>query len=85
MIACYVRDGDRVFETYWATGRATERISMSYDLLDMTVYGRQEAHEDSPAGWPKGMSNDGGQWRVNGRPTAQWARLHAGHSDNLVS
>ena len=25
----------------------------TYALLDMTVYGRQEAWEDSPTGWPK--------------------------------
>jgi predicted dithiol-disulfide oxidoreductase (DUF899 family) len=26
MIVCYLRDGERVFETYWATGRATEAM-----------------------------------------------------------
>jgi hypothetical protein len=27
-------------------------VSPSYGLLDLTVYGRQETWEDSPAGWP---------------------------------
>jgi predicted dithiol-disulfide oxidoreductase (DUF899 family) len=83
MIVCYLRDGDRVFETYWATGRATEAMGSVYGLLDMTVYGRQETFEDSPPGWPKFWRNTGEQWRVNGRPTPQWERLAAGRSDDL--
>ena len=80
--ACYLRDGDRVFETYWTTGRGTEAGATSYHLLDLTPYGRQEAWEDSPAGWPQHFGGD--QFRVDGRPTAQWARLAAGHSDDLA-
>ena len=51
--ACYLRDGDRVFETYWSTGRGTEAGANSYHLLDLTVYGRQETWEESPEGWPQ--------------------------------
>src|SRR5919199_1844219 len=51
-LVCYVRDGDRVFETYWTNGRGVEPLNNSYGLLDMTVYGRQEQWEESPAGWP---------------------------------
>ena len=83
MQVCYLRDGDRVFETYWTSGRAAEAMSPSYALLDMTVYGRQETWEDSPAGWPKAFGTDGDQFRLRGRPTAQWARLAAGRSDDL--
>jgi hypothetical protein len=53
----------------------------SYRLLDLTVYGRQETWEDSPAGWPQGDIVD--MLRNDGRPTAQWFRLKAGRSDNL--
>ena len=53
MKACYLRDGDRVFETYWTTGRGCEAMGNSYGMLDMTVYGRQEPWEDSPEGWPQ--------------------------------
>jgi predicted dithiol-disulfide oxidoreductase (DUF899 family) len=42
MQVCYLRDGDRVFETYWSSGRGAEAMSPTYPLLDMTVYGRQE-------------------------------------------
>ena len=79
MVVCYVREGDRVFETYWNGGRGVEVMAPSYGLLDMTVYGRQEGWEDSPPGWPKVESN----FRLNGRPIAQWPRLEAGRSDDL--
>jgi predicted dithiol-disulfide oxidoreductase (DUF899 family) len=80
---CYLRDGDRVFETYWTTGRGTEAGATSYHLLDLTPYGRQETWEDSPAGWPQPYAVAGEQFRAEGRPTAQWARLAAGRSDDL--
>ena len=83
MLVCYLRDGDRVFETYWTSGRGTEAIAPSYGLLDMTVFGRQEAWEDSPPGWPRPFNTTGEQFRSNGRPTAQWSRLAAGRSDDL--
>jgi predicted dithiol-disulfide oxidoreductase (DUF899 family) len=71
--ACYLRDDDgRVFETYWTTGRGTEVGLWTYGLMDRTVFGRQEDWEDSPAGWPR-VSGGEHQWRVDGRPTAQWA------------
>jgi predicted dithiol-disulfide oxidoreductase (DUF899 family) len=85
VLICYVRDGDRVFETYWTTGRATEAMGSVYGLLDLTVYGRQEMFEDSPPGWPQFWRNTGEQWRIGGRPTSQWPRLAAGRSDDLAS
>jgi predicted dithiol-disulfide oxidoreductase (DUF899 family) len=82
-LVCYLRHGDRVFETYWTTLRGVEAMDYSYGLLDMTVYGRQETWEDSPAGWPQRWEISGEQVRTNGRPTAQWSRLEAGRSDDL--
>jgi predicted dithiol-disulfide oxidoreductase (DUF899 family) len=93
-IVCYVRDGDRVFETYWTTLRGVETMDNSYALMDLTVYGRQESWEDSPTGWPQQCSitrTDGGapDWPPisawpGGRPIPQWPRLAAGHSDDLA-
>jgi predicted dithiol-disulfide oxidoreductase (DUF899 family) len=83
MQVCYLRDGERVFETYWSSGRAAEVFAPSYGLLDMTVYGRQETWEESPAGWPQLFETRGEQFRTNGRPSAQWERLAAGRSDDL--
>jgi predicted dithiol-disulfide oxidoreductase (DUF899 family) len=84
-IVCYLRHGDRVFETYWTRGRGVEAMDNSYGLLDLTVHGRQETWEDSPAGWPQGCGGDGKHpYRTNGRPIAQWSRLAAGRSDDLT-
>jgi len=47
-LVCYLRDGDRVFETYWTTLRGVEAMDYSYALMDLTVYGRQEPWEHSP-------------------------------------
>jgi len=94
-LVCYLRDGDRVFETYWTKRRGVEAMDYSYALMDLTVYGRQEAWEDSPAGWPQQCTNtrtDGGPpaWPPvsawpGGRPIAQWTRLEAGRPDDLAS
>jgi predicted dithiol-disulfide oxidoreductase (DUF899 family) len=92
-IVCYLRDGDRVFETYWTTRRGVEAMDYSYALMDLTAYGRQESWEDSTAGWPQQRTNtrtaDGApdwppvsRW-PGGRPIAQWSRLEAGRSDDL--
>jgi predicted dithiol-disulfide oxidoreductase (DUF899 family) len=81
-LVCYLRQGSKVFETYWTTRRGVEAMDNSYRLLDLTVYGRQEAWEDSPAGWPKRWQ-ERKQLRTDGRPIAQWPRLKAGHSDDL--
>lgn len=78
----YVREDDRVFETYWTTLRGVEVMDNSLALMDRTVWGRQEPWEDSPAGWPQ--SFDESRLRVNGRPAAQWSRLAAGRSDRLT-
>jgi predicted dithiol-disulfide oxidoreductase (DUF899 family) len=83
-LICYLRDGDRVFETYWTTVRGVEAMDNSYALLDLTAYGRQETWEDSPGGWPQRWPVDPEALRTDGRPTAQWTRLRAGHSDDLA-
>jgi predicted dithiol-disulfide oxidoreductase (DUF899 family) len=84
MEVCYLRVGDRAFETWWTTGRGGEPMAPSYPIMDWTVYGRQETWEDSPPGWPQGFDfKTGNQFRTDGRPSMQWARLAAGHSDDL--
>lgn len=83
-LVCYLRDGDRVFETYWTTLRGVEEMDYSLALMDLTVYGRQELWEDSPTGWPRVQkSPDDDQMRTNGRPIPQWSRLESGRSDDL--
>lgn len=83
LLVSYLRDEDKVYETYWTTGRGNELMAPSYGLLDLTVYGRQEFWEDSPEGWPQHWDALGSQMRQDGRPTAQWSRIKAGRSDDL--
>jgi predicted dithiol-disulfide oxidoreductase (DUF899 family) len=83
-LVSYLRYDDRVFETYWTTIRGVEAMDNIYALMDLSVYGRQETWEDSPAGWPQRWElTDGEQVRADGRPIAQWSRIEAGCSDDL--
>jgi len=59
----FLREGDRLFHTYYTTGRAAEAIGSVWSLLDLTPLGRQEEWEDSPEGYPQ-------------TPPYGWWRLH---------
>jgi predicted dithiol-disulfide oxidoreductase (DUF899 family) len=49
----FLRRGDEVFHTYTTYARGLDPSSAGYPFLDITPYGRQEAWEDSPEGWPQ--------------------------------
>lgn len=49
----FLKDGDTVYHTYSAYTRGLDSLATHYNYLDLTPYGRQEAWEDSPAGWPQ--------------------------------
>jgi predicted dithiol-disulfide oxidoreductase (DUF899 family) len=59
----FVRDGDRVFRTYFVNNRGDEAMGGTWNYLDITALGRQEQWEDSPEGYPQ-------------TPPYQWWRLH---------
>lgn len=91
-LASFLRDGDRTFLTYSTTGRGTETANGSMSLLDMTPYGRGEAWEDKPEGWPEGghpcwhwrTDADGNPtWGPTSRPVPQWTRPGATPVDTL--
>ena len=82
-ISCYLRREDKIYLTYWTTGRGDEVMSPSFGLLDLTAYGRREEWEDSPEGWPQFpthsflRTNEHGAPmgpRRGGRPVPQWTR-----------
>ena len=82
-ITCFLRDGDRAFLTYSTTGRGNEPVNGSFALLDMTPYGRGEAWQDNPEGWPEGQgpcwywradADGNATWGPTGRPVPQWTR-----------
>jgi len=64
-LSTFVRDGDRVYHAWQTGGRGVEVIVNALQYLDLTPFGRQEAWEDSPAGWPQ--SGPDGWWRRHDR------------------
>ena len=46
----FIRDGERVFRTYFINSRGDEAMGTVWSYLDMTALGRQETWEDSPNG-----------------------------------
>ena len=59
----FLRDGDRVFRTYFVNSRGDEAMGSTWSYLDITALGRQEEWEDSPAGYPQ-------------TPPYRWWNLH---------
>jgi predicted dithiol-disulfide oxidoreductase (DUF899 family) len=49
----FIRDGDKVFRTYFVDARGDERMGNTWAYLDITALGRQEEWEDSPEGYPQ--------------------------------
>ena len=50
-----LRDGDEAYRTYVTRERGVEALGTSWELLDLTPFGRQETTwADSPKGRPQG-------------------------------
>jgi predicted dithiol-disulfide oxidoreductase (DUF899 family) len=62
-LSVFLRDGERVFRTYFTNGRGVETLGSVWTFLDLTPFGRQEDWEDTPAGRPQ-------------TPRYEWWRLH---------
>jgi predicted dithiol-disulfide oxidoreductase (DUF899 family) len=54
LLSFFLRDGTDVYQTYSTTNRGVDRVMFVHNILDLAPYGRQQAWEDSPDGWPKG-------------------------------
>jgi predicted dithiol-disulfide oxidoreductase (DUF899 family) len=63
----FLRDGDQIYRSYFANGRAAEDLSSVWGLLDITPFGRQEEWQDAPEGVPQD-------------PAYSWARRHDEYS-----
>jgi predicted dithiol-disulfide oxidoreductase (DUF899 family) len=55
----FIREGDRIFRTYFVHSRGAEQMGTTWSFLDITALGRQEEWEDSPEGYPQTPS---GRW-----------------------
>ena len=60
-LSVFLRDGRRIFRSYFTDGRGVEALGSVWSFLDLTPFGRQETWEDSPPGWPQ--SEPYGWWR----------------------
>ena len=49
----FVREGDKIFRTYFIDSRGDEAMGTTWAYLDITALGRQEEWEDSPEGYPQ--------------------------------
>jgi predicted dithiol-disulfide oxidoreductase (DUF899 family) len=58
----FIREGDRVFRTYFINGRGDEPLGNTWSYLDMTALGRQEEWEDSPKGYPQTPPYEWWRW-----------------------
>jgi predicted dithiol-disulfide oxidoreductase (DUF899 family) len=52
-LSVFLRDGSKIYRTYFTAGRGVEALGPVWTLLDLTPLGRQEDWEDSPEGYPK--------------------------------
>jgi predicted dithiol-disulfide oxidoreductase (DUF899 family) len=49
----FIREGDRVYRTYFVNNRGDEALGSTWSYMDLTALGRQEEWEDSPEGYPQ--------------------------------
>jgi predicted dithiol-disulfide oxidoreductase (DUF899 family) len=49
----FLRDDGEIFRTYFVDQRGDEQMGSTWNYLDITALGRQEAWEDSPEGYPQ--------------------------------
>ena len=61
----FIRDGERVFRTYFINTRGDEAMGTIWSYLDITPLGRQELWEDSPAGYPQTPPYKWWNWHDN--------------------
>jgi predicted dithiol-disulfide oxidoreductase (DUF899 family) len=64
----FLRDGERIYRTYFITDRGDEAMGSTWSYLDITALGRQEEWEDSPEGYPQ-------------TPPYEWWNYHDAYGD----
>jgi len=70
----FIRDGERVYRTYFINNRGDEALGTTWSYLDMTALGRQENWEDSPEGYPQSAPYAWWNWHdeYSETPQSQW-------------
>jgi predicted dithiol-disulfide oxidoreductase (DUF899 family) len=65
----FIREGDRIFRTYFVDARGDEAMGTTWSYLDITALGRQEEWEHSPEGYPQ-------------TPPYQWWNYHDAYGED---
>jgi predicted dithiol-disulfide oxidoreductase (DUF899 family) len=75
----FIRDGGKVFRTYFINSRGDEAMGTTWSYLDMTPLGRQEIWEDSPDGYPQTATYKWWNWHDNynaeAAPNPKWVKV----------
>jgi predicted dithiol-disulfide oxidoreductase (DUF899 family) len=74
----FIRDGDKVYRTYFINNRGDEQMGGTWNYLDMTALGRQEEWEDSPKGYPQTETYKWWNWHdaySEGGDQSEWAKV----------
>ena len=75
----FIRDGERVFRTYFISGRGDEAMGTLWSYLDITALGRQEEWEDSPEGYPQSRPYKWWNWNdsyvADAPPDPKWVEV----------
>src|SRR5512133_1045227 len=75
----FIRDGDRVFRTYFINNRGDEQMGTTWNYLDITALGRQEVWENSPEGYPQTPTYKWWNWHdsyvADAAPDKKWVEV----------
>jgi len=75
----FIRDGERIYRTYFINSRGDEAMGSVWSYLDMTALGRQEEGEDSPQGYPQSKRYKWWNWHdsyvPNAAPDPKWVAV----------
>ena len=73
----FIRDGERIFRTYFVNNRGDEQMGSLWNYLDITALGRQEDWEDSPEGYPQTPPYKWWNWHdeYSNTSSTQWSAV----------
>jgi predicted dithiol-disulfide oxidoreductase (DUF899 family) len=75
----FIRDGERIYRTYFINNRGDEAMGTVWSYLDLTPLGRQEVWEDSPEGYPQTPTYKWWNWHDNyeaeAAPDPKWVEV----------
>jgi predicted dithiol-disulfide oxidoreductase (DUF899 family) len=75
----FIRDGERIYRTYFINVRGDEAMGTVWSYLDATPLGRQEAWEDSPKGYPQTPPYQWWNWHdayvAGAAPDQRWVEV----------